>query len=125
MNADDPIALVRAAWEAAERDGMRALLGFVAEDVTWMPLLAHLDVLHGRAEVERFGRELRRERTEVTISGDAFECRGDHVLVSGRVRVYSRNGHFDEPRHWRVDVRGGRIARVATARRRSELDAAT
>jgi ketosteroid isomerase-like protein len=117
----DPVALVRLAWDTAGRDGVPALLAFAAEDIAWVPLLDRERVLRGRAAVAGFARELSRLETEVTVSGDTFEAVGDDVIVSGRVRVYSRNGHYDEPMHWRVAVRDGSIARIASARARDEL----
>ena len=117
----DPVALVRLAWDTAERDGVPALLAFAAEEIAWIPLLARARTLRGHAAVAGFARELSRSETEVTVSGDAFEADGDDVIVTGRVRVYSRNGHYDEPMHWRVAVRDGSIARIASARGRDEL----
>jgi ketosteroid isomerase-like protein len=123
MRPERPFDLVRLAWQAAERDGVPALLAFAADDIVWIPLLDRGRTLHGRAAVERFGQDLARDGTEVTISGDEFEDHGDHVVISGRVRVYSRNGHYDEPMHWRVGVSARGICRVSSARTKAGLDA--
>jgi ketosteroid isomerase-like protein len=101
----DPVALVRAAWDAQAREGLLALLPF-----------AHPD-LHAR--FERFVRALTRAGVEVAVSADQFEEHDACVVVAGRLRVYSPGAHSDSPMHWTVDVRDGLITSVEAAPSRS------
>ena len=114
----DPLAVVRAAWDAQARDGLLALLAYAHPDLHCVPRADDDRVLHGTAEFERFVRDLGRDGIEVAVTADQFEDHEACVVVAGRLRVYSRGAHSDSPMHWSVDVRDGLITSVEAARTR-------
>ena len=115
----EPVAVVRAAWDAQTRDGLLAILPYAHPDLHCVPRAGSDRILHGHAEFERVVRDLRRDGVEVTMTAHRFEDHEGCVVIGGRQRVYARGSHSDVPVHWSVEVRDGLIICVRALRTRS------
>jgi hypothetical protein len=105
------VSVVRSIFEAAMQDGPLAGVALVPEDMTWVPFGGAGVVLHGRAELQRFYRELERRGGRLEPYATDFESVGDHVLVTGSARFHPGTGGFRESSLvWVFSFTGERLA---------------
>ncbi len=115
MPVQDPVELVKKAWERFATGGAPAALALCAHDLVWVPHDGG-EYRGSEALLERFrARAVKGIRVEPI--GHRFEDHGDCVVVVGRVRVLGPDGHYDVPMNWQVDVRDGLITRIQAERR--------
>ena len=114
----DPVQLVRTAWERYAHGGLPAVLPLLREDVLWAPHDLHgAAPMRGHEELLAHGRALAARGVRVESTAHRFEDHDGCVVVTGRVRVLTPQGHYDVPMHWQVDVVEGRISEVRAERR--------
>ena len=119
------VTLVRSMFEAAMQDGPLAGIALVPEDVTWVPFGGGGVVLHGRAEVQRFYRELEGRGGRFEPYATDFESVGDHVLITGSARFHPGTGGFRESSVvWVFTFAGERLAGQASYPTRADALAA-
>ena len=116
MSVQEPVAVVKSMFSRFASGGAAAAAALLHDDVVWVP--------HDRPEREfrsrdaflaRF-RKLAAEGTRIEAVGHVFEDHGDCVVVVGRIRVLSAQGHYDIPMCWQVDVAEGLVTRVTAER---------
>lgn len=117
MSVQDPVDVVRSAWERHAQGGLPAMLRYLHEDVEWAPHDPRTPTLHGHGEILAHGRGLAGRGTRVEVFGHRFEAHELCVVVIGRVRALSAEGHYDIPMAWQVDVEDGLITRIQAERR--------
>jgi hypothetical protein len=106
------VSVVRSIFEAAMRDGPLAGVALVPDDMTWVPFGGAGIVLHGRADLQRFYRELEGRGGRFEPYATDFESVGDHVLVTGSARFHPGTGGFRESSLvWVFSFAGDRLVR--------------
>ena len=92
-----PVEIVRAAFEAWNRDDLDALLGLWGEDSEFYPLRAQLEgrPYRGHEGLRRFVGELAEEWREVRFEVDELHETGEQVVGSGRFRARGRTSGVD------------------------------
>lgn len=110
------VDVVRAAFEALNRDDVEAGLELVDPDIELLPISAALvdgRAYHGHAGVREWDRE-RRDVWDLQFDLRDFEEFGDVVLVEGAVRTRGRASgvELDTPVSWVVRLRAGKIVRL-------------
>ena len=114
----EPVELVKSAWERYADGGLPAILPLMREDVLWAPHeMEGAGPLHGQAELLAHARGLAAKGVRVESTAHRFEDHEGCVVVTGRVRVLTPDGHYDMPMHWQVDVVDGLISEVRAERR--------
>lgn len=88
--------IFRAFAEEGVVAGVESLLGSAHEDCVFRPYLAGGRVLRGREAARTFFRDAVEAGTGLTLRPQAFEERGDEVVVTGSVRVQRPAGGFAE-----------------------------
>jgi ketosteroid isomerase-like protein len=105
------VSIVRSIFQAAMRHGPLAGVALIPDDMTWVPFGGSGVVLHGRAEVQRFYRDLEGRGDRFEPYATDFESVGDHVLVTGSARVHPGTGGFRESSLvWVFSFAGERLA---------------
>jgi hypothetical protein len=118
------VSVVRSIFEAA-MDGLLAGVELIPEDVTWVPFGGTGAILHGRADLQRFYRELERRGGRFEPYATDFESVGDHVLVTGSARFHPGTGGFRESSLvWVFTFAGERLASEALYPTRADALAA-
>lgn len=118
------VSVVRSIFEAA-MDGLLAGVELIPEDVTWVPFGGTGAILHGRADLQRFYRELERRGGRFEPYATDFESVGDHVLVTGSARFHPGTGGFRESSLvWVFTFAGERLASEAPYPTRADALAA-
>jgi hypothetical protein len=119
---------VRALWDAYVEHGAEGFLSRVPEDAELRPIAGDGVSLRGKAEISAF---LRRQRLQGGLSqvvAYRFEELGTHVLVTGTLRRFDREGFSDSQPAWVFSFRDGRLAQIvghpSEARAREALAAA-
>ncbi len=118
MDRDDPVELVQALWRRYAEGGMPAVLPMIHEDVVWAPHdIDGTTPLRGHDEILAHGRGLAARGVRIETTAHRFEDHDGCVVVTGRVRVLSPQGHYDMPMHWQVDVVDGKVTEIRAERR--------
>jgi hypothetical protein len=108
------VSVVRGIFEAAMQDGPLAGVALIPEDITWVPFGGAGVVLRGRADLQRFYRELEGRGGRFEPYATDFESFGDHVLVTGSARFHPGTGGFRESSLvWVFSFAGERLVREA------------
>ena|SRR5882757_8735185 len=119
------VSVVRSIFEAAMQDGLLASVELIPEDVTWVPFGGTGAILHGRADLQRFYRELEGRGGRFEPYATDFESVGDHVLVTGSARFHPGTGGFRESSLvWVFTFAGERLASEAPYPTRADALAA-
>ena len=113
-----PLAAVKAAWAAWEKQGTEGVLTHLSPHAEWVDHDGRL--YRGREEVEELVRELRENDVQIEPRPYSFEEHGDCVIVAGGLRTRSRRGLSDVQRHWVYRVEHGQITRVESLSSREE-----
>lgn len=121
-----PVDRVRAIWCAFESGGALATLEHVHDDFEVpSPGFPEGEPIQGTGAVRALLEELSSEGVRLEPILHSCEAVGDHVLVSGRLRVVSRAALADSPLFWVYRLRDERVARVESyPSRRDALAAA-
>ena len=118
MDPADPVELVKDLWRRYADGGIPAVLPLVHEDVVWAPHeIDDARALHGHDEILGHARALAAQGVRIESTAHRFEDLDGCVVVTGRVRVLSPQGHYDMPMHWQVDVVDGRVSEIRAERR--------
>lgn len=101
-------------WDAFSDEGLVGILAFAAPDAHWEPYTAGGRVFETTAEYRAYiqGMLGRDEIVEPTLS--EVRARGEHVLVSGRMRIHSPSGLHDINLYWVHRIRDGEIVFTAS-----------
>ena len=116
MSVQEPVEIVKEVWRRFAAGGISAASSLLADDLVWT---SHDDPdrpVVGRTALVQHFRRMAVSGTRLEAVGHRFEDFGDCVVVAGRVRVLSKEGHYDVPMNWQVDVRDGRVANVKAER---------
>ena len=100
MERDDNVTAVRRMWAAYHERGLRGILDFAAPDAEWRPYSAHGRVFHGNEEYAAYIEEMERNREVVEAQLVDLHAAGEHVVVSGRLRLRGPDGLEDNPMYW-------------------------
>lgn len=108
------LELVRRMWNAFSDEGLVGILAFAAPDARWEPYSAGGRVFETTAEYRSYIEEMlsREEIVEPTLS--EVKVRGDHVLVTGRMRLRGPSGLHDTNLYWVHRIRDGRVVFTAS-----------
>ena len=118
---EDPVALVRALWDADRAGDIDGVLATMHSTVTWSPLSRARTLYSGHAGIRRLHEEVNRNRGIRTVAIDDFTltetgnviCRGHATLRDGETKSVQ---HFESS----YIVRDGLIVSVET--RHTDLD---
>jgi len=101
-------------WNAFSDEGLVGILAFAAPDARWEPYSAGGRVFETTAEYRSYIEEMpsREEIVEPTLS--EVKVRGDHVLVTGRMRLRGPSGLHDTNLYWVHRIRDGRVVFTAS-----------
>lgn len=114
MEREDNVAVVRRMWGAYHERGLRGILEFAAPDAEWRPYSAHGRVFHGNEAYGAYIDEMKRNREVVEAQLVDLHAAGEHVVVSGRLRLRGPDGLQDNPMHWVHRFQDGRIVFTAS-----------
>jgi ketosteroid isomerase-like protein len=118
MDPAAPVELVKDLWRRYAEGGMPAALHLLDEDAVWAPHdIDGAAPLRGHREILARARSLAAPGVRIETTAHRFEDHDGCVVVTGRVRVLTPQGHYDMPMHWQVDVADGRITEIRAERR--------
>jgi hypothetical protein len=119
MSVHDPVEVVKEVWRRYAEGGLPATMPYVTDEIEWAPhdVEAGGARLSGRDAILARGRELAAAGVRMEAFGHRFEAYDGCVVVVGRLRVHSPEGHSDVPMNWQVEVAEGRITAVRAERR--------
>ena len=105
MSREDNLQVVKSGYEAFGRGDIDALLGILADDITWVtpgpPELPTAGIRHGRSEVAQFFRTLTEVFDFEGFTQETFIADGDRVAVFGTSTVRFRaTGTSMPPVQW-------------------------
>lgn len=97
--SDDNVALVRGMYEAFDQGNVPAIIGALAENVSWASprVLPHGGMAHGHEEVLGFFQRLSDKWDGFQVEVQDFVSADDRVFVIGRATETSQAARF--PRH--------------------------
>jgi ketosteroid isomerase-like protein len=106
------VEFVERLWRTLEREGLDAMLELVPDDVVWEPVQAGGRGFRGHDELRGYFAETEAEgRLIETVTYD-MEPIGDHVLVSGSMRVHEGSALEDTQPAWVYYFEGERFVRA-------------
>ena len=117
MSVQDPVEIVKEAWQRFASGGVPAAQSLLAEDVEWTSRAGSDRLCKGRHALLQHFRQMAVSGTRLEAVGHRFEDHGDCVVVVGRVRLLGPEGLYDIPMSWQVVVRDGLIVCVRARRR--------
>jgi len=100
VGESDNVAKVRLMWEAYEHEGLQAILPFAAPDAEWRPYSADGRVFTSTAQYRSFIAAMSEREQIVEAKLFDIHAQEDCVVVSGRLRIRTRQGIRDNPMHW-------------------------
>ena len=89
VRSPDNEAVVLAMWAAYERDGLRGVLGWAAEDAEWRPHSAEQSVFHSTADYRAYVDAATARGVRVDSIRLGIWSQGEIVAVRGRLRVHA------------------------------------
>ena len=106
---DANVELIGRMWEAYKDEGILGILAVAAPDARWEPYSAGGRVFETTAEYRAYleGMSEREEVLEATLSD--LKAYGDHVLVTGRIRLRGPSGLRDTNVYWVHRVQEGAV----------------
>jgi ketosteroid isomerase-like protein len=111
MSQADRVEVVRMLWAAARLNDVDALVSLTTPDVQWRPTAVVSAGLRGRAALREYLDGLRIRGRLLDAHPYSFEAIGDCVIVSGVLRVSSKDdGVQNIQRWWVYRVTGGKVA---------------
>jgi ketosteroid isomerase-like protein len=117
MGSRRSVDVVRAVWQRYADGGLPAVAPLLHEDACWSPHDLQGERLHGLDAILAHGRAMEHAGVRMQAFGHRFEDHDDCVVVVGRVRVLSDEGHYDIPMNWQVEVVDDLVTEVVAERR--------
>ena len=96
-------------WAAYQRDGLRGVLGWAAEDAEWRPHSAEQSVFHSTADYRAYVDAATARGVRVDSIRLGIWSQGEIVAVRGRLRVMQGGAVDDSRMYWVHRVRDGKV----------------